>query len=230
MKNIHLTEEQIIDFVEGLLDEAERSIVQNHLNECESCFNQYLSWKNILESDVELNELDQKKVWHNVQQDLQEKRVREVSNKKGLMYGAWVASCLFFLFIGYMLGGQGGHSNLTMAEQETEENIETFVNRPVEHYNMVNSEGGESQGVAWYNPYNKQMILYLNDPNHLNRQLQEIQIETENRIIPIKPNHLHDGKVQFYVRDQDLQDLMQLIVIPEEDDAFRQTYYFQMSP
>lgn len=225
--NNHLKEEQIIDYIEGVLSEEQNYSIKYHLNNCQACQKLYQSWKVILNNDNNLNETDVRRVWNGLQEDIVKANGKQQIKRRRIMYAAWIASSLFFLIIGYMFGYQNNQS-ITVLQDESEK-IESFVNEPVEHYNMISSNGGERQGVAWYNPINKQMILLLNDPNHINQKLQEIQIETENRIIPIKPNHLNDGKIQFYVRDQYLQDLMQLILIPEDND-FRQTYYFEMAP
>ena len=227
LKNHHLEDEKLIDFIEGKLNDEDFIEVKTHLETCEHCYSSYITWKDLLKGDAALNEFDKEKLWRNIQDELVEKEATQKHHKRSWMYGIWVASCFICIFIGYLFGQQN-NSHLTVTEAD-DKNIEAFINEPVEHYNMIHSEMGETQGVAWYSPQHKQMILYLNDPNHLNHHLDEILIQTENRVIPITPNHLNGGRVQFYIKDQHLQDLMELVVIPK-GDILQETYYFEMRP
>ncbi|GEL77754.1 anti-sigma factor [Tenuibacillus multivorans] len=227
MTNNHLTDEQFVDYIEGNLEETEHAKVSQHLQDCEECQASYQSWADLLNTDIELNELDRRRVWHGIQYKVQEKEVQQQTWRKRLIYAGWSVSCLLFLIVGYLVGQNGSEQEFAGPMPEGER-LGRFMDQPVQHYDMVNSEDGESQGIAWYNPYQKQMILYLNDPRTISDQTQQIQIETLDRVIPIQPNHLRDGRMQFYVRDQDLQDLSQLIVTDDESKEDEQTYYFRI--
>lgn len=221
MKTNHLTDEQLIDWVEGEIDDD--TFIWSHLNQCEECYHNYRNWKKLLQSGESLNEVDRKSIWKRIQEQKQADEYQKNKRKKYLVSAGWIASCFIFLVVGYVLG-QGQPSNY-VSTTVNEDQLDTFMNEPVRHYDMIHSEGGERQGVAWYNPLNRQMILYLDDPRYLDGETKDVHIETAERVIQVQPNHLQDGKMQFYLRDRELQGIMQLIV---GHDDHEQTYNFQV--
>ncbi|SER18499.1 hypothetical protein [Piscibacillus halophilus] len=220
-KTNHLTDEQLVDWIEGQIEDD--TFIWTHLNQCQHCYDNFRQWKKLLQSDEALNEVDRKRVWQNVQEKKQAEEYQVYKRKKRWISVTWVASCIAFLMFGYWMGQ--GQNEFVATPSDEQDQIEQFIKEPVRHYDMIHSEGGNRQGIAWYNPMNRQMILYLDDPRHLDSDTGDVQIETSNRVIKVKPNHLQNGKMQFYLQDQELQGLMQLVVGHDENE---QTYYFQV--
>ncbi|TCT23661.1 hypothetical protein EDD68_10671 [Melghiribacillus thermohalophilus] len=221
----HLSEETIIDFIEKELNEQKANQVYAHLQSCESCKEAFDYWKDLLNADLVVPDSHKDQLWRKIHSTLLKKHTRSYTwIHRGLT--AAVVSVLFFV-IGYSIGHQNLQktpSNSARTEQGT-----FVIDQETEIYDLIKTNTGSNHGYAWYNPVNKEMIVYIQDSTRHSNQPYYLEIHTNHATINSKPVLPENGKVQLYIKDRQLEQFYR-IILKRMTEEHQESYDFRFIP
>ena len=227
MTRKHSTEAQIIDYIDGTLSWKEKNEISNHLQSCAECHELYHFWDQTLHEHVEIPESKIEKHYHSIVSSIKQLKKKQTKRRswhpfqKGLVFAA---VCGFFLLTGIYIGGQN-ESNYAIQEDEEPMFI---MDNETQFYDLVHTSSGINKGYAWYNPVQKEVILYLRDSYE--QHPYRAQIETKQTIINEVPIYLRDGKIQFYIQDDQLDELYRLNITNKNNLYDQNSYEFHLIP
>lgn len=200
MNRKHVTEEQLIDYIEGELTHEQRWTVKQHLRECESCSAQFNTWKQALTtSNEQLNEEDKRKLWDRIQIETERKREKKVFLDKRLLSIGWSVTGIICLFIGYLLGGFAAQENHEPLQLQMFEQEHVYGRHALSLTRVWNDH--DPQHIAWYNPSQKQFIVYVYDPNVVRAYAVSFEADLSNFIAPMQTGFWSEGELQYGLLD-----------------------------
>ncbi|MBO8156183.1 MAG: zf-HC2 domain-containing protein [Bacillaceae bacterium] len=223
--NNHLSDETIIDYIHDELEPKQKNYIQQHIEECHSCKKNYEFWNQTLNTDIVIPDTHKESIWKKIHSTLMKRNKRSASwVYKGLT--AAVIGVLFFV-IGYSLGHQNPHQQAKNPSSISHNN-KFVIDRGTEIYDLIKTTTGNNHGYAWYNPWNKEMIVFIHDSKQRPNQAYYLEIHTKNATINSDPVTPHNGNVQLYIKNQQLEQFYRLILkqiseeqVPHESFDFR---------
>ncbi|WP_194841339.1 anti-sigma factor family protein [Salinibacillus xinjiangensis] len=221
MRN-HIPEEWILDYINQELSEQEVNKVKEHLEWCPECQELYTFWVQTLNDEVEVPSEEKKAVWNKLSTSVQQHKRKSFRTwYKGLLVAA---ACAIFFITGLFTGGNVFSPKEQASEQEV--NDEQFIiDTETEMYDLIQTSNGDNRGYAWYNPVQKEMILYLDDEDLQN--YYEANIQTRDSTINKTPIYLNNGNKHVYIKDQKLKEFYRLILINQLNQKPVKSYEFK---
>ncbi|WP_102027958.1 hypothetical protein [Salirhabdus sp. Marseille-P4669] len=225
MTHKHISEEKVFDFIHKDVSNHDVMEIEQHINRCSQCRQLYEFWMSTLGEDVRIPEEAKEKTWQTVISNLQHKPVRKsftFSIRKGLIVAF---ACTLFFITGIYIGESKTNDN-ALPEKSTDP---VFVmDDTTLVYDLVHTNSGLNKGYAWYNPHQKEVVLYINDIYNDYSYIAEL--ETKNNIINKHPIHLSNGSAQVYFKDEHLEDLYQIVLTNQMDRNDQNRYKFELIP
>ncbi|MCP8615502.1 anti-sigma factor [Salirhabdus salicampi] len=216
MREFHIYEEKLIDYLDGTLHQGEVANVEQHLRSCSECQSRCEYWASTLKGSFpSIPESRRKSIWKNLQSALFQKRKAKLTMLyKGTLT---VAACSLFFYIGLQFGG---------SEKALDQQSFTIDDR-TEVYDVIHSHNGDSKGYAWYNPNHKEMMLYIHESPQT-ETANYVFIETKDTTIQSNKVNVANGKTHIYIQDENLAEIYRVIIQGQQTE--RTSYELKIIP
>src|SRR5690625_614578 len=215
MKNNHLTENQLIDFVLRNLNRAEHLDATEHLRDCERCQVELNSWQSILGETENLQPsmgLEQR-IHREIDRinEKKKKRWRWVRSVRRYVPGLVCILILFSVLLFQKVREADSHDQLVKQENTIMDRIDYHAELlPV--YDQKNSGMSQSKDNVWYNPYTKKVFIEVNGfrySGQLNDQIWRINDLWNHEFSQIQ------NEVEIFYLRPDLEPWLQLNIEPD---------------
>ncbi|MFC4401535.1 anti-sigma factor domain-containing protein [Gracilibacillus xinjiangensis] len=159
MNNEHIFEDNIIDYLNGNLDEKGKQTVETHIEECEQCNRLYNFWQDTLPADSNMTPSPLLK--KRIDKQLKRERIRKHPIPKPTAIAGLVIIVVIFLSLPNILR----QSTTTEPDYEIFQNNEIsdrelFVNSPeVEKQDIVPIADDDLAGKVWVNNETQEVLL-----------------------------------------------------------------------
>ena len=215
MKNNHLTENQLIDFVLRNLNRAEHLDATEHLRDCERCQVELNSWQSILGETENLQPsmgLEQR--IHREIDRIDEKRKKRWQWVRSVRRYVPVLVCILLFFsvlLFQKVREADSHDQLVEQENTIMDGIDYHAEfLPV--YDQKTSGTGQLKGNVWYNPYTNKVFIEVNGfpySDQLNDQIWRINDLWNHEFSQIQ------NEVEIFYLRPDLEPWLQLNIEPD---------------
>jgi hypothetical protein len=223
MTHSHITEAKIIDLINRELSADEEKRVVTHLYYCKECQKVYHFWHKTIHNTTAVPFDQQVEIWDKVETRIKKKVIRRNILSVSLKGIGLTACCLLFFTIGLKFGDTNTPEQPSSPEKSFVVDNSTLV------YDLVHTTSGTNKGYAWYNPKQKEVVLYINDQYNHDYSYIAI-IETEYDIMDEQPIQLSNSRAQLYFQDEKLHHLNRIILADPLNKNEFNSYEFQIIP
>ncbi|MCT2534451.1 anti-sigma factor [Aquibacillus koreensis] len=156
----HITEEQIIDYLLGNVNEEEKGTYQAHLNSCEDCRQVCLSWNEMLQVQEALSPSTMVKQRLDVEIEKERFTKKRRDPRKALVIASSVAAAILLLVGLITMPKQTIHTQ----NQSEDQLIHAIQNQPDTDRLEITPVSNEQNltGNVWINETNNKMVLEVN--------------------------------------------------------------------
>ncbi|MDQ0233446.1 anti-sigma factor domain-containing protein [Metabacillus malikii] len=206
--NLHVTEQNMIDYLEGSLQHDEELTIKIHLQQCDKCSQTLMQWQSLLGAkQAKPSPLLKERIWESIEEKQKVKR-----SPSAKVYFITIGSIAAVLLLG-LLSFNNSQSKLP---NPNEMKVQAFQEQPhTQQMNITpitnNRESRELDGNIWINNTTDELLLEVYGLPKLNDRDYQLWMiyhdnEVKDEILPIEQN----GSSRIFIRSKNLIQLKQI--------------------
>ncbi len=211
MKDKHVPEEKLVDYLENNLSESDVQEIERHLDECANCQETLAFWQETLEVDKDLEPSTQlkEKINQSLLADRSSKQ-RLVKWKTPLfgLAGVMVVVILFFSLTDFLKVQQTVEPDYEVYQNQDIMSDQVFINNPVVDSQPIKpyEDFADMEGMLWINPQTQEILLEMEGLTNFYNNDYQIWIIDKNGNINGDLIMVENGTARVLYRVEDISD------------------------
>ncbi|WP_208591625.1 anti-sigma factor [Gracilibacillus suaedae] len=211
VKDKHISEEKLVDYLEDQLSESEAQDIQRHVDGCVKCQHTLAFWQETLEIDEDLQPSAQlkEKIDQSLLADRSPKQ-RQVKWKTPLfgLAGVMIVVILFFSLSDFLKIKQTVEPDYEVYQNQDIISDQVFMNNPVVDSQPIKpyEDFADMEGMVWINPQTQEILLEMEGLTNFYNNDYQIWIIDKNGNINGDLIMVENGSARVLYRVEDLSD------------------------
>ncbi|WP_018932535.1 anti-sigma factor [Gracilibacillus lacisalsi] len=211
VKDNHISEEKLVDYLQGQLSESEAQGIQRHVEDCVKCQQTLAFWQETLEMDEDLQpsaklkeKIDQSLL---VERSLKQRLIKWKMPLFGLA-GVIVIVILCFSLTDILKVQQTVEPDYEVYQNQDIMSDQVFMNNPVVDSQPIKpyEDFDEMEGMVWINPQTQEILLEMEGLTNIYNNDYQIWIIDKNGNINGDLIIVENGSARVLYRVEDLSD------------------------
>ncbi|MFD2656431.1 anti-sigma factor [Gracilibacillus thailandensis] len=211
VKDKHISEEKLVDYLEGQLSESEAQDIQRHVDDCVKCQQTLAFWQETLAMDEDLQPSAELK------EKIDQSLLSERSPKQHLvkwktplfgLAGVMVVVILCFNLTDILKEQQTAEPDYEVYQNQDIMSDQVFMNNPVVDSQPIKpyEDFAEMEGMVWINPQTQEILLEMEGLTNIYNNDYQIWIIDKNGNINGDLIMVENGSARVLYRVEDLSD------------------------